>query len=91
MHSPARIHADHEWDNKEGVVAPYASFSSADATATLIASSTFFAAEHLCAQRSAKFQIFSDDCLCRNRFSMMCTAEVSINIRECILGSGVLK
>jgi hypothetical protein len=41
---------------------------------SLIASSTFFAFDHLCA--------FSDDCIYRNRFSMMCKAEVSINIRD---------
>ena len=33
-------------------------------------------------QHTPKFQIFSADCLCSNRFSMMCTAEVSINIRN---------
>jgi hypothetical protein len=45
----------------------------------------FSAAELLCAQGNAKFQIFIDDCIYCNRFSLMCTectAEVSINIRE---------
>jgi hypothetical protein len=32
-----------------------------------------------------RFQIFGDDCVYCNRFSLMCTAEVSINIRNAFL------
>lgn len=41
---------------------------------------------NLLAPAQCKFKIFGDDSLCRNRFSMMCTAEVSINIMNAFYG-----